>query len=300
MIELIEFSKLSGSGNDFICVDNRDGRYDEILESPQRVGHFARELCHRGTGVGADGVIFAIESEVPEFADVGARFLEADGTEADLCGNGTGCFTKWAIEEGFLPDGELRILTPAGVIRSQVADPPYIRVCIPEPREITRDIPLHVEDCTWVCDFVRVGIGHCVTFVDDIDAVDVAHWGRALRHHPYFAPEGANANFVQVLGEGEIALRTFEYGVEGETLACGTGSAASAILSALRLEWPEESFTQRPIRVRARSGDTLRICFARRDGRITDVCLETVVRYVYRGTVHPCLLARAIPEKMEI
>jgi len=300
MIESTEFSKLSGSGNDFICLDNRDGRYDEILESPRRVGHFARELCHRGTGVGADGVIFAIEPEVPEFADVGARFLEADGTEADLCGNGTGCFTRWVIDEGFLPDGELRILTPAGVVRSQMAEPPYVRVCIPEPEGVQRDVALNVDGRTWACDFVRVGIGHCVTFVDDVDAVDVDRWGRALRHHRHFQPEGANANFVQVLGEGEIALRTFEYGVEGETLACGTGSAASAILAALRFGWPEECYTDRPIRVRARSGDTLRIYFARRDGRITDVCLETVVRYVYRGAVHPCLLARAVPERMEI
>ena len=96
MIDAIEFVKLSGSGNDFICLDNRDGRFDEILEAPDRVGHLARSLCSRGMGIGADGVIFACEPEIEGVSDIAARFFEADGSEAELCGNGTGCFLHWA------------------------------------------------------------------------------------------------------------------------------------------------------------------------------------------------------------
>jgi len=298
MIGSIEFVKLSGSGNDFICIDNLDGGYDDLLASPDRIGHFARSLCHRGVGVGADGIIFACRPEIEGISDVAARFFEADGSEAELCGNGTGCFVHWATERGWSGrDGaESLVLTPAGVVRGGNSDGRYVRVCIPMPTDIRRDFDVDVGDWRWRCDFAVTGVPHVVTYVDDIDRVDVLRWGPAIRHHPAFAPRGANANFVQVLGPGRIALRTWEFGVEAETLACGTGSAAAAILTAIHCDWPEDYFTgKRPVLVRARSGDVLRVSFVRQaDGGIDDVCLETVVRFLCCGKVHPDLAAVAL------
>ena len=297
MAESIEFGKLSGSGNDFVCIDNRDGRFDAMLAAPERVGHFARLLCRRSIGIGADGVIFAGRSEVAEFADVAARFFEADGSECDLCGNGTACFTRWAFDGRFVSDTKINILTPAGVVEAERRDGPYIRCCIPLPEDIRMDVAVTIDGFPAIrCDTVVTGVPHLVTYVADVEEIDMAALGPAIRHHEQFAPGGINANFVQVVGEGELAVRTWEYGVEGETLACGTGSASAAILAARRLDWPAEYLRgELPVIVRARSGDTLRVYFSQDDdGRIDDVCLETVVRFLYRGVIAPELAEMAL------
>jgi len=142
MTDKIEFSKLSGSGNDFICIDNRDGRLDGIIGVPARASAFARALCRRGLGVGADGLIFACESEIEELSDVQARFFEPDGSEAELCGNGTACFVHWLTSTGRLPQREIKILTPAGVVLGRDADGKYVRVCIPLPQQIQLGLTL--------------------------------------------------------------------------------------------------------------------------------------------------------------
>ena len=292
MAQPIDFCKLSGSGNDFICIDNRDGRYDAVLTDPARVGHFSQALCRRGLGVGADGIVFAIAPEIDNVADVAARFLEADGTETYLCGNGTACFVRWAVEKGIVPDGEVKILTSAGVVRGRMLDDGYVRVCIPLPEGRRCDLELDVGGEKLTCDYVVTGIEHVVTYVADIAAADVGRLGPLLRNHPAFSqPRGVNANFVQVLGPGEIAIRTYEYGVEAETLACGTGSAAAAILAAARFGWPADYTTgQKPVRIHAPSGDVLRVlCETGPDGRIIDLCLDTCVRRTYVGAVCPDL-----------
>jgi len=296
MPERIEFSKLSGSGNDFICIDNRDGRFDAMLASPARVGHFARKLCARGLGLGADGVIFACRAEVPEVADIQATLFEPDGREVELCGNGTACFTHWVSVNGWVPQKEVKILTPSGVVLGRDNEDEYVRVCIPLPQNIQTDLSLEAAGKSVHCDFMVTGTPHVITYVDDIDSADVARLGAALRHHERFKPRGANASFVQVIREGEIAVRTFEFGVEGETLACGTGSAAAAILAAARHNWPKEyTAGKRPVLIHARSGDVLRVYFARQeDGIVSDLCLETVVRFICRGELAAEFAAQAL------
>jgi len=295
MISRIEFSKLSGSGNDFVCIDNCDGRFDELMDCPDRLAHFARAVCHRGTGVGADGIVFASQPEIEGVADVAARFLEADGTETALCGNGTACFIRWVSHQGIIGGGEAKILTPAGVVRGEVLDDRYIRVCIPVPEDIHTDVTIDVDGSPVTFDYAVTGVEHAVVYVDDIRQADVAHLGPALRYHPSFAqPKGVNANFVQVLGDGELAIRTYEYGVEAETLACGTGSAAAAILAARRFDWSSEFLSGlQPVRVHAPSGDTLRVYFKTDDGGIIDPCLETIVRCAYTGVLSDDLAAAA-------
>jgi diaminopimelate epimerase len=293
----IEFAKLSGSGNDFLCVDNRDGRFDFLLADPARVGHFARTILAKGLGLGADGVIFACASEVEGFADLSARHFEPDGGEAELCGNGVACFTRWAIENGWAEGDEVKILTTAGVVRGKPLSGGYIRVCIPLPEDLRRGLTLEAAGQTWHYDYCVTGVPHLVTYVADVEAVDIARVGPALRYHPQFRPRGINANFVQVLSPGLIAMRTWEFGVEGETLACGTGSAAAAIMTSLREGWPVSILRgDQPVQIRVRSGDTLRVYFTLTpQEQVTDLCVETVVRFVASGALHPDMVARAIP-----
>jgi len=294
----LEFWKLSGSGNDFICIDNRDESLDALLGNPVTAGHFTKTLCARGHGIGADGVIFAAHSEVEAFADLSARFFEADGSECELCGNGTGCFTRFAVDAGLAapdPDGQLKILTPAGVIVATTETDGYIRVCIPSPQNRRRDLEISVDGKTFLCDFVITGVPHLVTYVEDIDSVDVARWGKALRNHHDFAPRGVNVNFVQIIEKGTIAVRTFEFGVEAETLACGTGSSAAAIMSGLRNGWDGDLISgKKPVYVKTLGGDTLRIYFTvADDNEITDVCLETIVRPITHGFISEDFLKEA-------
>lgn len=306
-IKRISFWKLTGSGNDFICIDNQAGLYDELLGDNQAVGHFVRTLCRRRHGVGADGLIFADKPEIEEFADIGARFFEADGSECELCGNGTACFTRFAFDAGLVPDHEVKILTLAGVVLATRTDGQYIRVCIPSPESRRPNLSINVGSRNFRCDYSLMGVPHLVTYVEDIDKVDVECWGRALRHHHDFQPRGVNVNFVQVLAEGEIAVRTFEFGVESETLSCGTGSSASAIETTLRQNWGEEfRKCSRPVLVHARSGETLRIYFrieskgdeiktnSPGEIEIKDVCLETTVRLIVRGELNEEFLSEAL------
>lgn len=295
MIDVIAFAKLSGAGNDHICIDGRDGGFDALLGSAERVGRFARALCHRGLGVGADGVIFALATDRPD-AHLAARFFEPDGSAAELCGNGTACFTRWALDRAWVRGRVVRIATPAGPARGEAADGRYVRVCIPTPRDIQAGVELEAHGTPCRCDFAVTGVPHAVVYVDDVERVDMARLAPAIRHHERFQPRGVNVNYTQVLGEGHLAVRTFEFGVEDETYACGTGCSTAAFLAARRYGWPSTYFDMtRPVLVEVRSGDTLRAYFAT-DGRgaPVDACLETVVRSLYYGTLHPRLAARAL------
>ena len=293
----VQFSKLSGSGNDFLCMDNRDRRFDEILVSQERLAHFTRTLCRRGLGVGADGVVFAGEPEIEGVADIAAKFLEMDGTESTLCGNGTACLVRWAVGQGIVDDGEVRVLTAAGVVLGQNLDDGYTRVCIPLPEDKQTDMKVQVDGGLVECDYIVTGCEHLVVYVDDVDTAPVARLGPLLRRHECFAqPRGVNVNFVQVLGEGELAIRTYEYGVESETLACGTGSASAAILAARRFGWGREyTSNDKPVRLRTRSGDVLRVYVGiDQSDTVTDLCLETLVRCSYNATLCPDLAALAM------
>ncbi|OPZ27999.1 MAG: Diaminopimelate epimerase [Lentisphaerae bacterium ADurb.BinA184] len=283
----IAFVKLNSAGNDFICLDNLAGAYDGLLASGG-VGPFVRHLCRRGLSVGADGVVFALGAEGLAGADIVARFFEPDGSEAKLCGNGAACFTYWAVRQALVAGPDVCVLTRAGTARGRVnpAKPRQVRVCIPDPGRMQRNLHLDVAGETVTLDTLDTGVPHAVVAVEgDLDAVEVSRLGAAIRHHPRFAPDGVNVNFVKVIRPGHLAIRTFEFGVEAETLACGTGSAAAAILSALRNGWPDEyRHRQSPVRVRVRSGDELMVWFEARDGNdARSVCLDTHVTPVYEA-----------------
>ncbi|HIE43607.1 MAG TPA: diaminopimelate epimerase [Candidatus Omnitrophica bacterium] len=287
VVKAVIFDKLSGAGNDFICVDNRNGHFEWLLSSGE-IRQFARILCQRRFSVGADGIIFA--NRIPNNQNVHfeARFFEPDGSEVHLCGNGVACFVYWVVLNGWIKDSAVEIATPAGTVSGEHNGGDLVKVCIPLPRDFRFDLEFMVEGKPCKCDFIITGVPHAVIYVNGTDEIDVIHLGRQIRNHEFFKPQGVNVNFVQVLREGEIALRTFEFGVENETLACGTGAASSAILSAMRYKWHKRYLSgEEPILVKVRSGDTLRVWFiVDNEGRVADVCLETVVRFIYRGTLH--------------
>lgn len=285
----IEFCKLHSAGNDFVCIDNTNGRFDAVIDNGAMVD-FVKSVCRRGLGVGADGVILACERGTGAGIDIVARFLEPDGSEAKLCGNGTACFTYWLVAKGLLTGPEVTILTGAGTATGSIRqeDPRRIRVCVPNPKKLDWALSLEAAGREWTLDYADTGVPHVVVPVaDHLEDVDVQRIGKAIRWHERFAPEGVNVNFVQVLDVGRLAIRTFEFGVEAETLACGTGSAAAAILTALRERWPDEYLRgKKPVEARVLSGASLLIWFEfGPGGGVVDVCLETRVMPVYEGSL---------------
>jgi diaminopimelate epimerase len=294
----VEFTKLNAGGNDFICIDNTTSIYSELLDSPH-LAAFVRALCRRGLAVGADGVIFACETGDGQGIDIVARFMEPDGSEARLCGNGTACFAYWCLDRGLVPGPEINILTAAGTAqaRPDAVQPHRITVCVPNPRDLQLCVDIETERKLRRVHLLDTGVPHAVAFVDDVDDVDVGLKGRLIREHERFREMGGvNVNFTQVISEGTIKVRTFEFGVEAETLACGTGSTAAAIVTAILFEWPEKYLNgTEPVNVRVRGQETLRIWFQRHaDGTFTDTCLETGARPVYEGTLRSEFVAKLL------
>jgi len=269
-MDTVPFTKMSGSGNDFILIDNRGGTLDEGSLDAFVVG-----VCRRRLSVGADGVILI---EGAQTADFRWRFFNADGSPAAMCGNGARCAARFAVLQGVCGP-RLRFETGAGVIAARV-DGSRVRVKLTEPGELQTDVRLELAGGAAGVSCIDTGVPHAVLVVDDVGRVDVAAVGREIRFHPRFAPAGTNADFISA-EPGGIAIRTYERGVEAETLACGTGAAAGALVAAHTLGLPS------PVRVRTAGGDVLTVFFERRAGRFCDVHQEGDARVVYHGVVHP-------------
>ncbi|WP_168433618.1 diaminopimelate epimerase [Pontiella sulfatireligans] len=216
----IPFTKMHGAGNDFIMVDDR------ALMFPLEDQLFIQRIASRRIGVGCDGIILLQPSKA---ADLRMRFINPDGGEQDMCGNGARCFARMAHDLGAAPSA-MSIETGAGIVRAQVLEG-LVRLDLTELTDLELDLPVGLE-CP--VDFVNTGVPHAVAWVDDVQAVDLPRFGKLLRRHERFAPKGSNANFAKVEADGTLSVRTYERGVEAETLACGTGAAATALLAAER------------------------------------------------------------------
>jgi len=263
----IPFAKMNGAGNDFVLVDNRNG----LIPNANRPA-LAKAVCHRTGGVGADGLIL-IEKD-PEF-DFRWDFYNSDGSSAEMCGNGARCAVRFANAIGAAGE-TMTFRTLAGPIRGFVT-PDGARVQLTDatlPRPVG---PLTVEGGTWNIRFLNTGVPHAVVPVDDLETVDVNAVGRALRHHEAFAPKGTNVNFMARRADGEIAIRTYERGVEGETLACGTGSVASAVAAT------ELYGFRSPVGVLTRGGWRLGVSFKMGRSGVTDVFLEGPADRTFEG-----------------
>ena len=216
----IPFVKMQGAGNDFILVDDRTATF------PEHDRAYLEWLGSRRVGVGCDGIILLQCSEV---ADVRMRFFNPDGEEQDMCGNGARCLARWAFDLGATA-ARLTIETDAGLVSADVLGN-KVRLVLTQPTQARENV--EVDEGKSV-DFVNTGVPHAVMLVDDVASVNVPKVGTFLRNHTAFAPAGTNANFVQVESDGALSIRTYERGVEAETLACGTGAAASAWVAVQR------------------------------------------------------------------
>ena len=220
----IPFAKMTGSGNDFVFFDARDAELS-LLTSPDVI----RAICNRNNGIGADGIVVLEPVDGPSPARI--HYYNSDGTPADLCGNATLCSTTMASELGFSTGGAISLLTPSGEIRSRLLDG-LPEIDLQPVTEIQPAIEIELATGEQRIGFTIAGIPHLVVLCEDADGVDLLHRGPTLRHHPALGTPGANVNWVSPLNDGRWRYRTFERGVEGETLACGTGAVATAILLA--------------------------------------------------------------------
>ncbi|MGB3210615.1 MAG: diaminopimelate epimerase [Desulforhopalus sp.] len=267
----IAFEKMSGTGNDFVIIDNRTSAIP-LDEQPD----FARKICRRMFSVGADGLILIEDSTK---ADFGWSFYNADGSVAEMCGNGARCAARFAYCHK-IAGRKMMLETLAGIVEVEVVEGDDVyRVKMPTPFDFRLDISLTLGDEERPVAYVNTGVPHVVIFVND-DDVPVKKWGRNVRFHQLFEPKGANANFVSILDKARIKVRTYERGVEDETMACGTGAVASALFASM------QKGMDSPVEVITTGGDTLTILFDLQDGPVAnDVYLQGPTRLICTGNL---------------
>jgi len=273
----IHFHKMTGAGNDFIFIDNRNGVVDA-----NHCQDFVRSVCSRKLSVGADGMML-VEND-PE-VDFKWRFFNADGSEAEMCGNGARCAVRFAYLTGIVDQKKMAFRTLAGVIQGEILGS-RVKVQMTDPHSLELDLHLEDDAHAFDFDFIDTGVPHAVCFVKDeneMKAADVNSWGRTFRFHPHFQPAGSNINFACVLDAHQMIVRTYERGVEGETLACGTGVIASVLTAAVR------DRVVSPVEVKTQGGEFLTIHFEGNSNRnrFKNVLMEGEARVVYEADLWP-------------
>lgn len=265
MTATFRFTKYSGCGNDFVIIDNRNNTF---LPSSKLV----RKLCHRNYGIGADGIILLERGAKTPYR---MRIFNADGSEAEMCGNGLRCLAHFIFQQDHGPQ-EIFIETMHATMEAQVqGDVVKISLPIPDGHIITHKMPISDSCITLHC--LNTGVPHAVTFVEDIDQPNLLASAPSIRHHNIF-PKGTNVNYVKILSKNSLAIRTFERGVEAETLACGTGALAAAITAAHIHD------LQTPIQVKTRSGDTLKVNFQGSPSNLSALTMTGPVAPIFEGS----------------
>lgn len=266
----LKFTKMNGAGNDFVVVDNRDRSLHLECEA-------IAQICDRHRGVGSDGLLVVEPSE--NGADFRMRYYNSDGGEAEMCGNGARCFARFAARLLAAPPKTLSFETPAGRICARFSGE-LVTINMSKPHSYRPPQWFDLNGSRYEIHFLNTGVPHAVIFVQDVNLIDVPKLGAAVRRHEAFAPNGTNANFAQVVSRGSLILRTYERGVEAETLACGTGVCAAAMLHHLASGAPS------PISVRVQGGDTLQVGFIRRENNVfEEVVLTGPADFVFEGTL---------------
>jgi diaminopimelate epimerase len=267
--KMVEFYKMSGSGNDFIIIDNRN-----LSLNVGDLSTFVRRICARKVSVGADGLLLI---EPSKSADFKWRFFNSDGSVAEMCGNAARCVALLAYLKK-ITGKKLSFETLAGIINAEVKEN-IPKVKLTDPSAVTVGQEIIVDSRNFAVGVVDTGVPHAVIFLDELESFDVFTWGRKIRYHEKFQPRGTNANFTQVLDRHKIKVRTYERGVEDETLACGTGDVAAVLVAAQR------NLVDSPVDVIVRSGETLRVYFTNKNGHFKEIYLEGRVKIVYQGTL---------------
>lgn len=267
-LPMLRFTKMNGAGNDFVMIDNRLG--DLQLSADQ-----IAKMCDRHRGVGADGVL--VLERATNGADFRMRYYNADGGEVEMCGNGARCFARFASRVAG-PKEALSFETPAGVIGAELQGE-LVRLQMSEPKDLRLGIAIPLPEGPIAAHFVNSGVPHVVIPVENLETADVRGLGSRIRRHNLFAPKGANVNFLKVRGERQIAIRTYERGVEDETLACGTGVVASALIFAAMKN------VDGPIGVLVRGGNELQVGFEKVNDQFRNVTLTGPADFVFEGTI---------------
>lgn len=268
-MDQIPFFKMSGSGNDFIIIDNR-----EKIVKEAGLPDMIEKVCRRKMSVGADGFILVEKSHQVDFA---WRFFNSDGKLAEMCGNGARCAARFAFLNG-IAGKQMSFKTDVGIIDASISEQ-GVKLKMPDPKNIETDFIIELQRGPLSINSANTGVPHVVVVTDNLDRVDVINQGREIRYHRNFAPAGTNANFISLQDDGSIGIRTYERGVEDETLACGTGSVAGAIIMALREKIPS------PARVLTESGVFLKVFFNEKNGVFSDIYLEGDARVIYSGVL---------------
>ncbi len=266
----IKFTKMTGTGNDFIIIDNRSGNIRE-----EEMAAFATNMCRRRQSVGADGLILIQDDPDLDFS---WRFFNSDGSKAEMCGNGARCAARFASLKD-IAGSDMTFRTLVGPIKARV-DGKSVRVQLTPPSGMEKSFSLNLGGGSELeVGFINTGVPHAVVFVEsgELQKCPVVELGREIRFHPRFAPAGTNVNFVEVLNSNTIGVRTYERGVEGETLACGTGAVASTVLCVARqIAFP-------PVEVHTSGGDILKIHLDPGNPMGEEVYLEGAALIVYSG-----------------
>lgn len=264
----INFTKMVASGNDFLVVEARH----KLQVTSHKL--LVKKMCDRKFGVGADGLLLLERSKK---ADVRMRIFNADGSEAEMCGNGARATALYVSRNAeiasYKPQAtshkkKILIETMAGIIDSEVVGD-NVKIKLTDPLDIRLDIPLKVNNRDIKVNFINTGVPHAVVFASGLNDFDIVPLGRAIRQHKKFSPKGTNVNFVEVLSKNKVLVRTYERGVEDETLACGTGSVASALIYALKMDVHDET-----VNVLTKSGEILKVYFSYPDRKSDHIVID--------------------------
>lgn len=266
---MLRFIKMNGAGNDFVMIDNRAG---DVQLTRQQIA----KICDRHRGVGADGILLI--EKATNGADFRMRYYNRDGGEAEMCGNGARCFARFVEKVAGTRD-RISFETPAGIIGAELQGE-LVRLSMSDPRDVQFDLDISVGERHWRAHFINSGVPHVVVPVSNIEEIEVNQDGRMIRRHGMFAPAGANVNFLQKRGERSITIRTYERGVEAETLACGTGVVASALIFAATEKVPG------PISVLVQGGNELSVDLKRENGDFRSVTLTGPADFVFEGSIN--------------
>jgi diaminopimelate epimerase len=265
---MLRFTKMNGAGNDFVMLDNLAG-------SIQLTAEQISKICDRHRGIGADGILLL--EKATNGADFRMRYYNRDGGEAEMCGNGARCFARFARKVAGTK-GPIRFETLAGIIGAEVKGD-SVTLQMSDPTELKLNVKLQLEGEDATVNFINTGVPHVVVPVSRVNMVNVQARGAAIRHHEMFSPKGTNANFLEKRGTQNIAIRTYERGVEEETLACGTGVVASALVFAATQK------SNGPVSVLVRGGSELTVDFEKDGNRFRNVTLSGPAEFVFEGAI---------------
>jgi len=265
---MLRFTKMNGAGNDFVMIDNRAGK---VRLQPEQIVR----ICDRHRGVGADGILLLEKGS--NGADFRMRYYNRDGGEAEMCGNGARCFARFANKIADAPK-KISFQTPAGLIRGELHGD-LVTLHMSEPKDLQLNVELELEGEDARVHYINSGVPHVVVPDARVDMVHVYGRGGAIRCHELFSPAGANVNFIEKRSPRQISIRTYERGVEDETLACGTGVVASALIFAATEK------VDGPISVIVRSGSELSVDFKRAGGQFRNVTLTGPAEFAFEGTI---------------